>query len=757
LKYPRDLIDTADIHLGAEHLELAEILAGHSHARWVKQQVDEGWSYGPQYDQLARQHPDLVPFKTLPETTQAQRRLPILETLKMLLALSRPAAADQSQHPSLGADQDLALILQGLKASSKLNLASLLDLRRETIRLQARTPEIYQVLGDAILQIGEPLMAYDVLAEGLKYWPADLRLQQLLALSLARSGATVTANTLLQNLVQAGQRDNETLGLLARTHKDLWQQATEPMARDYHLQLAARRYRQAHELTNSIWTGINAATLTLVMGQVDRAKSLAQHVRADCLRKLQGMALADCQDYWLLATLGEAALVLGKWAEAEDYYGYAVAVGQGRFGDLSSSRRNALLLVQHLEGDVDKIQRLFQIPRVVVFCGHMVDRPDRARARFPAQMESRVSQAIANRLRHLDVRLGYASAACGSDILFLEALRELKGELHIVLPYNREEFLRDSVNLIPDANWGNRFEQLMEQATEVIIASSQNHQENDVVYEYSNRLLHGLAKMRAEQLGTSLVPLTVWDGQPGDGVGGTANTVALWQQWTDHVEVIDLAELSQPTPITLSTPKSGADIAPLPPVAIAPFKVSRSLVSREIRALLFADVVHYSQMVDEQYLPFVDHFLGAIASLANQPLYQPLVQNTWGDALYAVFPTVEQAGQFALDLCELVQNIDWATKGLPTELNLRIALHAGPVDRHIDPITGQMNYIGAHVNHAARIEPITPPGKVYASQAFAAIAASEGLKHFTCDYVGQMPWAKEYGTFPTYHVHRRLP
>ncbi|HEY9667290.1 MAG TPA: RyR domain-containing protein [Coleofasciculaceae cyanobacterium] len=31
----------------------------------------------------------------------------------------------------------------------------------------------------------------------------------------------------------------------------------------------------------------------------------------------------------------------------------------------------------------------------------------------------------------------------------------------------------------------------------------------------------------------------------------------------------------------------------------------------------------------------------------------------------------------------------------------------------------------------------------------------EGIRDFTCDYVGQTPWAKGYGTFPTYHVRRR--
>jgi hypothetical protein len=56
---------------------------------------------------------------------------------------------------------------------------------------------------------------------------------------------------------------------------------------------------------------------------------------------------------------------------------------------------------------------------------------------------------------------------------------------------------------------------------------------------------------------------------------------------------------------------------------------------------------------------------------------------------------------------------------------LRIALHAGPVYSCIDPVTGNPNYIGSQVSHAARIEPVTPPGQVYASQAFAALAAAQ--------------------------------
>ena len=92
--------------------------------------------------------------------------------------------------------------------------------------------------------------------------------------------------------------------------------------------------------------------------------------------------------------------------------------------------------------------------------------------------------------------------------------------------------------------------------------------------------------------------------------------------------------------------------------------------------------------------------------------------------------------------------------GLPPELNLRISLHAGPFYPLQDPFLAGLNYTGAHVNKAARIEPITPPGQVYASQAFAALAAGLGVRSFTCEYVGQVPLPKKSGIEPLYVVRR---
>lgn len=656
--------------------------------------------------------------------------------------------------------QNLQSSIESLPNLAELDLASLMNLQRDIVRLQVNTVEVYQAIADGFLRLGEPLIAYDMLSEGLKLWPQDLQLQQSMALALARSGATISANRLLQKLVDDGQQDEKTLGLLARTHKDLWRQAIDEQRQHQHLALAADRYKQAYDLSQTPWTGINAATMALLRGQQAQAEAWAQKIQQQCLQALESASQQD-DPYWTLATLGEAALILGDFEAAQSYYQQAIAIGQGRFGDLSSSYRNAALLLRHQTGDSELLREWFQMPRVAIFCGHMIDTPDRPVPRFPPQLEPYVYQAIYDYLEHNQIRFGYASAACGSDILFLEALLALKGEIHVVLPYEQQQFLQDSVDIVPTGNWRQRFERVIAQATEVIIASQHKVASvNEVFHEYSYRILHGLAKVRAKQLNTDLMPLTVWNGQPGDGIGGTSSAVHYWQQWSENVEIIDVTALLKSAPINLdnsiqATLPTSTSMPPQP-LELEPSAdvLAASEFNPQLRAMLFADVVHFTHLREEQFPAFVHHFLGTVAHLAKVSAHAPLFQNTWGDALYFVFSSVQDAGIFALDLCDLLQTIDWQTKGLPANLNLRIALHAGPVARHRNPITGHENYIGSHVNHTARIEPITPPGKVYASQAFAALAASEVVNSFTCDYVGKTPYAKQYGTFPTYHVCR---
>ena len=121
------------------------------------------------------------------------------------------------------------------------------------------------------------------------------------------------------------------------------------------------------------------------------------------------------------------------------WYAQAAQLGKGRYGDLSSTRRNLRLLVEHLDIDGVPYEQSFKIPKILVFTGHMIDHPNRSVPRFPSHLEPTVQRAIEQRLDQLGGNIGYASAACGGDILFLEALLKRKGEIHIVLPFGRED------------------------------------------------------------------------------------------------------------------------------------------------------------------------------------------------------------------------------------------------------------------------------------------------------------------------------
>ncbi|MEA3400526.1 MAG: TRAFs-binding domain-containing protein [Armatimonadota bacterium] len=683
-------------------------------------------------------HAGRVPWEELSQTEKERARLTARETLQAILALGyriEPQPAEETAHteptrpPGLPRERD------------DLDLEDVSHLWRVAgADPRARTPETHRDFGEWLLRLGAPLMAYDVIAEGLDRWPEDVRLRQLLGLALARSGATERANSLLRELRDEGHADEETLGMLARTHKDLWQQVADAATRERELRLAHEGYEQAYRKTGGYWTGINAATMALVRGLRDEARELAEEVRDLCQAELEDAESEGGEHYWPLATLGEAALILGDEEEAAQWYEQAAEAGAGQLGDLSSTRRNARLILEHVDCDAGAIEGCLRIPNVIVFAGHMIDQPGRAEPRFPPDLADEVYAQILDRLERLECGVSFGSAACGADILFSEAMLERSGEVHMVLPYGREQFVADSVD-IAGGDWRARFDRVLEEATSVVTASSSRLTSGSVSYHYADLLVYGLAAMRARELQTDLVPMAVWDGRPGDGPGGTESIVRRWEELGHEVEVIDLAAI-----LRAESPAEGAAGGPGPTPSLRPAPVHR------VMAILFADLDDFHRLTEAQIDIFVEEFLGGIARLVDETAPGLEMRNTWGDALFLVFSSVAEAGRFALELDRFVSETDWQAHGLPAELKLRTGLHAGPVHPCVGPITHTPDCFGTHVTRAARLVEITPAGQIYASQAFAALASAEGVTDFACDYVGTQELPNEAGTCPTYHV-----
>jgi class 3 adenylate cyclase/tetratricopeptide (TPR) repeat protein len=760
LEYKPRPIDTSSVVLTPEIARLSEVLSRNTHENWSRLRLADGWRLGPHRDDRQKEHPNLVPYEELQEAERNYDRQTAMEAIKALLAMGYtiqpPTGAQISSEGTSSPALPVGLTsgLQLLRDCST-DFTVLQGLwRAHDPEVWSAHPDPYRLLAERLLKLGEPLLAYDVVAEGMKPFPQDLRLRQLVALSLARSGAAGPANIVLEKLYEDGYRDEETLGLLARTHKDLAREEPDVSKATSHLSRAYKFYSQGYETTGGYWSGINAATLALLLGQRESASCLASLVKEQCRQRLKELSETSGERYWLISTLGQAALLAGDWSEAEDWYRQAVELGRGDWGSLQSTRHTARLVMQ-CDTACEKgarIEQLFRFPSVVVFAGHMIDRDDRPTPRFPSGLEPAVKAAIQRCLKKLNAGFGYASGACGSDILFHEAMLEMKGESHVVLPYERGLFIKESVDVVPGADWAKRLEKVMAQATDTLELSKQPQMGGGVSYEFANLMLHGLASVRAQQLETTMVPVAVWDGTSGTGAGGTGGTVTRWHRLGLQVEVIDLQEILRCDCPSLSRQSTAPPATVSEPASATPNETSSGFAP-EIRALLFGDAEGFSKLSDEEVPLFAQHFLGLAGKLAAESPHRPLTKNTWGDGLYFVFANVRDAGQFALDLRDVVRGTDWTKYRLPP-LSLRIGLHAGPVYSCCDPVTRHTTYIGANVSRAARIEPITPTGQVYASQTFAALAAAEGVKEFRCDYVGQTPMAKKYGTFPTYVVLR---
>lgn len=87
MTYQPQPLPTSGIQLDGALLALTERLAEHNHDVWAAQRIKDGWSHGPQRDDVRKQHPSLVPYRTLPESEKQYDRNAALETLRGVLAL----------------------------------------------------------------------------------------------------------------------------------------------------------------------------------------------------------------------------------------------------------------------------------------------------------------------------------------------------------------------------------------------------------------------------------------------------------------------------------------------------------------------------------------------------------------------------------------------------------------------------------------------------------------------------------------------
>lgn len=365
---------------------------------------------------------------------------------------------------------------------------------------------------------------------------------------------------------------------------------------------------------------------------------------------------------------------------------------------------------------------------VVVFCGHMFN--------AGSTEEDALTTRIGTVLDRLAPSAGFGPLACGADILIAEALLARGAELHVVLPFAEDDFIAESV-VCGGVDWLERYRACRGATTAIHFATPGAYVGDDNQFAYNTRLAMGLAVLRAQALKVPAVQVAVVSDRIASlsqtGLAGTVADIKLWQTLGRETETIPAG----PVPRDLHFP---------------PQIVAGNGTRREIRSILFADYKGFSRLGERELPLFMAEVMGRIGAVLNEFGDHVEFRNSWGDAIYAIVDTPQNAARIALELQRRLTGLPAQLHPPGTVAGMRIGVHFGPVWHGSDRITGNRLWYGGEVNRTARIEPVTPVGGVYCTESFAAALLVDDCRDCKFISVGRQALAKDFGEVELYRL-----
>jgi len=179
--------------------------------------------------------------------------------------------------------------------------------------------------------------AKEILVNLRKHFPAAIRPRQLEGLAARRQGDWQGAMRILGAMYSEDYRDAETIGMYAAA----WMVRYRQTGTRLYLVRSRDLYREAFETSSDSYTGINAATKSLLLGERETSMQLAARVEA---------LFADRSpaDYWEQATLAEARLLQSDCYQASEYYNAAVLMAPGETGSHKATLEQARQIMHSL-------------------------------------------------------------------------------------------------------------------------------------------------------------------------------------------------------------------------------------------------------------------------------------------------------------------------------------------------------------------------------------------------------------------------
>ena len=160
---------------------------------------------------------------------------------------------------------------------------------------------------------------------------------------------------------------------------------------------------------------------------------------------------------------------------------------------------------------------------IVALAGRRIDAPDTNSKRFPGGLAGSIKQKLADCFVAVKARHLVCSAACGSDLLAIQAAEELGIDSTVVLPFDHVLFRASSVVDRP-GDWGVYYDEVVHQlkdAGRLVELSFQNNdpdaylKTNHYILQRAEEIANHVAVINRPNF-KELMAVIVWEGKPKD-------------------------------------------------------------------------------------------------------------------------------------------------------------------------------------------------------------------------------------------------
>lgn len=198
-------------------------------------------------------------------------------------------------------------------------------------------------------------------------------------------------------------------------------------------------------------------------------------------------------------------------------------------------------------GTAESVEPTRANQRILLFTGHRIDDPGRTQPRFPVNKEDVARQAIKDIiLTDRDeaddgIAFGIAGGASGGDILFHEVCLEIGIPTRLYLALPEDHFCRESVQSA-GPQWVERYNHLCARLSKRILGDSKElpnwlveKPDYDIWQRNNLWMLHNALALG----GRNVTLIALWNGEEGEGSGGTKDMVERARQRGAKTLILD--------------------------------------------------------------------------------------------------------------------------------------------------------------------------------------------------------------------------